>query len=86
MPCYGNSSKLAFESVLRGPNRTPLAPYDRSTEELLSKMMPAGVDVPPLAIFRLLARLPKLGARLAGFGGSILGGAMLPPPFDLRSR
>jgi 4-carboxymuconolactone decarboxylase len=48
-------------------------PYDSDTAELLRKMMPPGVEVPPLAVFRTLARLPIVGKRLAALGGALLG-------------
>ncbi|MEZ4442211.1 MAG: carboxymuconolactone decarboxylase family protein [Polyangiaceae bacterium] len=57
-------------------------PYDDRTAELLAKMMPPGVEVPPLAVFRSLARLPELGARLAAVGGALLRRQHLPLPLS----
>lgn len=55
-------------------------PFDPPTEALLTKMMPPGVGVPPLAIFRLLARLPNVGGRLAAVGGALLSSPRLSLP------
>ncbi len=59
------------------PRLAPLeAPFSPDVAEILDKMMPPGTGVPPLAIFRTLARQAKLGRRAAAVGGALFRGAL----------
>ncbi len=55
-------------------------PYDEKTEERLRKWMPpASAGLPPLGLFRTLARHPELADRMRPLGALLLGRGTLPP-------
>jgi alkylhydroperoxidase family enzyme len=59
---------------------TPLEPpYSPELEETLHKWMPPGAPVPPLALFRTLARSPLLFERMRPLGAGLLNKGTLPP-------
>src|ERR1700729_3319851 len=64
-----------------GPGIPPLQPpYDRDTEAMLSKWMPPGSPLEPLALFRTLAVHDELSSRMRPLGGGILGHGRVDPP------
>lgn len=57
----------------------PLAPpFDQETEASLAKWMPPGSPVPPLALFRTLARHPMLRDRMRPLASGLLARGILP--------
>jgi len=54
-------------------------PFDPETEESLARWMPPGSPVPPLALFRTLARHPMLRDRMRPLGAGLLARGVLPP-------
>ena len=64
---------------MSSPRIPPLEPpFDDTTRALLDKMNPPGAPT-LLALFRVLARHPKLVERMTGWGGFLLGrNALLP--------
>lgn len=54
-------------------------PYDPETQSVLAKWMPPGSAVPPLALFRTLARHPMLRDRMRPLGAGLLAHGTLPP-------
>lgn len=62
------------------PRIAPLEPpYADDVEAALDKWMPPGSGVPPLALFRTLARHPVLFERMRPLGAALLGRGSLPP-------
>ncbi|HXO07043.1 MAG TPA: carboxymuconolactone decarboxylase family protein [Solirubrobacteraceae bacterium] len=62
------------------PRIAPLQPpYDRDTEAMLSKWMPPGSPLEPLALFRTLAVHDELSSRMRPLGGGILGHGRVDP-------
>lgn len=62
------------------PRIAPLEPpYDPKTADVLAKWMPPGSPVPPLALFRTLARHPMLAERMRPLGSGLLAKGSLPP-------
>src|ERR1700729_2756284 len=62
------------------PRIAPLQPpYDRDTEAMLSKGMPPGSPLEPLALFRTLAVHDELSSRMRPLGGGILGHGRIAP-------
>ncbi|HUJ57294.1 MAG TPA: carboxymuconolactone decarboxylase family protein [Kofleriaceae bacterium] len=53
-------------------------PYDAETAEALARWMPPGSPIPPLALFRTLARHPMLRDRMRPLGAGLLGRGVLP--------
>jgi len=53
-------------------------PYEPTTEATLVKWMPPGSPLPPLALFRTLARHPMLFDRMRPLGAGLRGHGMLP--------
>lgn len=53
-------------------------PFDHETEASLAKWMPPGSPVPPLALFRTLARHPMLRDRMRPLGSGLLARGLLP--------
>jgi len=63
-----------LEPALPSPRIQPLAPpFDEETEASLAKWMPPGSPVPPLALFRTLARHPMLRDRMRPLASGLLG-------------
>lgn len=54
-------------------------PYDPNTADMLSRWMPPGGSIPPLRLFRTLARHPDLAARMRPLGAGILAHGLVPP-------
>lgn len=62
------------------PRIAPLdPPYAPNTAEVLAKWMPPGSPVPPLGLFRTLARHPMLAERMRPLGSGLLAKGSLPP-------
>ena|SRR2546421_6343497 len=62
------------------PRIAPLEPpYDPETEAQLTKWMPPGAPVEPLALFRTLVIHPELAARMRPLGSALLGHGLLEP-------
>ncbi len=63
------------------PRLAPLtAPYTPEVEEQLTRWMPPGAAIEPLALFRTLMLHERLGARMRPLGAAILGsGATVAP-------
>lgn len=62
------------------PRIAPLEPpYSPETADALAKWMPPGFGVPPLALFRTLARHPMLRDRMRPLGSGLLFRGTLPP-------
>jgi alkylhydroperoxidase family enzyme len=62
------------------PRIAPIEPpYDPEVQALLDKWMPPGAAVPPLAIFRTIARHRLLFERMRPLGAALLGRGTLPP-------
>ncbi|HEX3910308.1 MAG TPA: carboxymuconolactone decarboxylase family protein [Solirubrobacteraceae bacterium] len=62
------------------PRIAPLQPpYEPETEAMLSKWMPPGSEVEPLALFRTLARHEGLFSRMRPLGAGLLGHPRLDP-------
>jgi alkylhydroperoxidase family enzyme len=62
------------------PRIAPLEPpYEPATADVLAKWMPPGSPVPPLALFRTLARHPMLAERMRPLGSGLLAKGSLPP-------
>jgi 4-carboxymuconolactone decarboxylase len=62
------------------PRIPPLeAPYAPEVEAALAKWMPPGSPVPPLALFRVIARHPMLRDRMRPLGSGLLAHGELPP-------
>ena len=60
------------------PRISPLeAPYDPPVAEALTKMMPPGTGMAPLAIFRTLAHNLEVGRSMASLGGRLLASKQL---------
>jgi 4-carboxymuconolactone decarboxylase len=55
------------------------APYAAEVEAALAKWMPPGSPVPPLALFRVIARHPMLRERMRPLGSGLLSHGELPP-------
>lgn len=61
------------------PRIAPLEPpFDPETLAILAKWMPPGSPVPPLALFRVIARHPMLRERLRPLGSGLLARGALP--------
>jgi len=62
-------------------NLTPLEPpFSPEASDLLARMMPARMPIPPLALFRVLAAHLPLATAMQGLGSYVLGKhAALPP-------
>jgi hypothetical protein len=54
-------------------------PFDPEIEATLARWMPPGSPVPPLALFRTLARHPMLHDRMRPLGAGLLAKGVLPP-------
>ena len=54
-------------------------PYAPDVAEALAKWMPAGFALPPLALFRTIARHPMLRDRMRPLGSGLLARGSLPP-------
>src|SRR5437762_6510842 len=54
-------------------------PYAPPVAEMLSKWMPPGAAVPPLALFRTLVQHPRLSDRMRPLGAALLGSATIAP-------
>lgn len=54
-------------------------PYAPDTAEALAKWMPPGFALPPLALFRTIARHPMLRDRMRPLGAGLLSKGTLPP-------
>jgi alkylhydroperoxidase family enzyme len=54
-------------------------PYDTEVEAMLTKWMPPGADVTPLALFRTLAVHNELMSRMRPLGAGILGSRLIDP-------
>jgi alkylhydroperoxidase family enzyme len=54
-------------------------PYAPDVETWLMKWMPPGAPMPPLALFRTLAKSPLLAERMRPLGAGLLGKGTLPP-------
>ena len=64
---------------MTGPRIAPLEPpYDEGTRRWLEKWMVPGVEVEPLALFRLLAVHPELADRCRPMASGLLGKGLLP--------
>jgi 4-carboxymuconolactone decarboxylase len=53
-------------------------PYDDSVAQTLTKWMPPGAPVPPLALFRTIAVHPMLRERMRPLGAGLLAHGVLP--------
>jgi alkylhydroperoxidase family enzyme len=54
-------------------------PYDAETEAVLARWMPPGSPIPPLALFRTIARHPMLRERMRPLGSGLLAHGALAP-------
>jgi alkylhydroperoxidase family enzyme len=62
------------------PRIAPIEPpYSSEVQAALDKWMPPNAGVPPLALFRTLARHPLLFERMRPVGAALLGRGALPP-------
>ena len=65
---------------MTNPRIKPLEPpYAPETADALAKWMPPGTGMPPLALFRTLARHPMLRDRMRPLGSGLLAKGTLPP-------
>src|SRR3954447_258113 len=66
---------------MQAPTRIPRVepPYDPDTEQMLRRWMPAGADVEPLTLFRVLAQHPDLMSRMRPLGAEIRGSPTVEP-------